>query len=52
MKAILEESSDPTNNIILFIDEVHSIIGAGGHENNDAAQMIKPLLARGKIMLI
>lgn len=52
MKAILEEAMDPLNNIILFIDEIHSIIGAGGQENNDAAQMIKPLLSRGKIKLI
>jgi ATP-dependent Clp protease ATP-binding subunit ClpA len=29
MKAILEEASDVTNNIILFIDELHTIIGAG-----------------------
>lgn len=52
MKSILEEAVDPTNNIIIFIDEIHTIIGAGGQENNDAAQMIKPLLARGKIKLI
>lgn len=52
MKSILEEATDPLNNIILFIDEIHTIIGAGGQENNDAAQMIKPLLSRGKIKLI
>ncbi|PJA48483.1 MAG: ATP-dependent Clp protease ATP-binding subunit ClpC [candidate division SR1 bacterium CG_4_9_14_3_um_filter_40_9] len=52
MKSILEEAMDPTNNIIMFIDEIHTIIGAGGQENNDAAQMIKPLLSRGKIKLI
>ncbi len=52
MKAILEEAMDEANNIILFIDELHTIIGAGGQDNNDAAQMIKPLLARGKIKLI
>lgn len=52
MKAILEEAMDPLNHIILFIDEIHTIIGAGGQENNDAAQMIKPLLSRGKIKLI
>ena len=52
MKAILDEAIDPMNHIILFIDELHTIIGAGGQENNDAAQMIKPLLARGKIKLI
>jgi ATP-dependent Clp protease ATP-binding subunit ClpC len=52
MKAILEEAIDPTNNIILFIDELHTIIGAGGQDHNDAAQMLKPLLSRGKIKLI
>lgn len=52
MKSILEEAMDPMNNIIMFIDEIHTIIGAGGAENNDAAQMIKPLLSRGKIKLI
>ena len=52
MKSILEEASDPTNNIILFIDEIHTIIGAGGQDSNDAAQLIKPLLARGKIKLV
>ena len=52
MKSILEEAIDPTNNIILFIDEIHTIIGAGGQENGDAAQMLKPLLSRGKIKLI
>ena len=52
MKSILEEAQDPTNNIILFIDELHTIIWAGWQDNNDAAQMLKPLLARGKIKLI
>lgn len=52
MKSILDEAMDISNNIILFIDEIHSIIGAWGQENNDAAQMIKPLLARWKIKLI
>ncbi len=52
MKSILEEAMDPLNNIILFIDELHTIIWAGWQDNNDAAQMLKPLLARGKIKLI
>lgn len=52
MKSILEEASDPTNNIILFIDELHTIIWAWWQEHNDAAQMLKPLLSRGKIKLI
>ncbi len=52
MKSILEEAIDPTNNIILFIDELHTIIWAGWQEHNDAAQMLKPLLSRWKIKLI
>ena len=52
MKSILEEAMDPTNNIILFIDELHTIIWAWWQDQNDAAQMLKPLLSRGKIKLI
>ncbi len=53
LKAILEEAADVTNNIILFIDEIHTIIGSGNQEGSaDAANMLKPLLARGKIKLI
>ncbi len=52
MKNILEEAINPANNIILFIDELHTIIGAGGQDHNDAAQMLKPILSRGKIRLI
>ena len=52
MKSILEEAMDPMNNIILFIDELHTIIWAWWQDNNDAAQMLKPLLARWKIKLI
>ncbi len=52
-KAIMEEAQDITNNIILFIDELHTVIGAGsGDKTNDAAQLLKPMLARGKIKLI
>lgn len=52
MKAILDEAIDPANNIILFIDEVHTIIGAGWQDHNDAAQMLKPMLSRWKLKLI
>lgn len=53
LKAIIEEAVDPLNNIILFIDELHTIIGAGSAEgSNDAANMLKPMLARGKLQLI
>ena len=52
MKSILDEAVDPSNNIILFIDEVHTIIWAGWQDHNDAAQMLKPMLSRWKIKLI
>lgn len=52
-QAIMEEATDPSNNIILFIDEFHTMIGAGwGAGTDDASQLIKPLLARGKLKLI
>lgn len=52
MKAILNELSKATN-IILFIDEIHTIVGAGGATGSlDAANMLKPALARGEIQCI
>ncbi|MBN1414068.1 MAG: ATP-dependent Clp protease ATP-binding subunit [Bacteroidales bacterium] len=52
MKAILNELSK-TSNIILFIDEIHTIVGAGGATGSlDAANMLKPALARGEIQCI
>jgi ATP-dependent Clp protease ATP-binding subunit ClpC len=52
MKAILNELSK-NNNIILFIDEIHTIVGAGGATGSlDAANMLKPALARGEIQCI
>jgi ATP-dependent Clp protease ATP-binding subunit ClpC len=52
MKAILNELSK-NNNIILFIDEIHTIVGAGGVTGSlDAANMLKPALARGEIQCI
>lgn len=52
MKAILNELSQ-VNNVILFIDEIHTIVGAGGATGSlDAANMLKPALARGEIQCI
>jgi ATP-dependent Clp protease ATP-binding subunit ClpC len=52
MKAILNELSK-TSTIILFIDEIHTIVGAGGATGSlDAANMLKPALARGDIQCI
>ncbi len=52
LKSVLDEASDnPT--VILFIDEIHMIVGTGAAEGAiDAASILKPLLARGKICLI
>ncbi len=52
MKAILNELVK-NDNIILFIDEIHTIVGAGGAAGSlDAANMLKPALARGEIQCI
>lgn len=52
MKSILNELSK-TSNVILFIDEIHTIVGAGGASGSlDAANMLKPALARGEIQCI
>ncbi|MGQ8335361.1 ATP-dependent Clp protease ATP-binding subunit [Sunxiuqinia sp. A32] len=52
MKAILNELAKVTN-VILFIDEIHTIVGAGGATGSlDAANMLKPALARGEIQCI
>ncbi len=52
MKAILNELAK-NNNVILFIDEIHTIVGAGGATGSlDAANMLKPALARGEIQCI
>lgn len=52
MKAIINELAK-NKNVILFIDEIHTIVGAGGSGGNlDAANMLKPALARGEIQCI
>tara|TARA_R110000772_G_scaffold20466_5_gene56956 strand:- start:111470 stop:113704 length:2235 start_codon:yes stop_codon:yes gene_type:complete len=52
MKAIIDEISK-NENIILFIDEIHTIVGAGGASGSlDAANMIKPALSRGDLQCI
>jgi ATP-dependent Clp protease ATP-binding subunit ClpB len=53
LKGVLKEVEDAAGEIILFIDELHTIVGAGAAEGAvDAANMLKPLLARGKLHLI
>src|SRR5437660_193461 len=52
-KSVLKEISDSGGEVITFIDEIHTIVGAGGAEGAvDAGNMIKPLLARGELRLI
>jgi ATP-dependent Clp protease ATP-binding subunit ClpB len=53
LKAVLKEIEDAKGEVITFIDEVHTIVGAGASEGAmDAGNMIKPLLARGELRLI
>ena len=52
LKKVLKEISDSNGDIILFIDEIHMIVGAGAEGTIDAGNMLKPMLARGEIRLI
>ncbi|MGJ8673626.1 ATP-dependent chaperone ClpB [Rubritalea sp.] len=53
LKAFLKEVSESNGEIILFIDELHTIVGAGGSEGAvDASNMLKPQLARGELRTI
>ena len=50
LKAVLKEVTDAEGRIVLFIDELHTVVGAGAAEGSiDAANMLKPLLARGAL---
>ena len=53
LKAVLKEVKDSDGKIIMFIDEIHMIVGAGALEGAmDAGNMLKPMLARGEIHVI
>ncbi|MDA8058091.1 MAG: AAA family ATPase [Actinomycetota bacterium] len=54
LKAVLKEITDAEGEVITFVDELHTIVGAGGGAEGamDAGNMIKPLLARGELRLI
>jgi ATP-dependent Clp protease ATP-binding subunit ClpB len=53
LKAFLKEVTDSQGQIILFIDELHTIVGAGAAEGSvDASNMLKPMLARGELRTI
>ncbi|HXH21403.1 MAG TPA: ATP-dependent chaperone ClpB [Dehalococcoidia bacterium] len=53
LKAVLKEIQEAEGNIILFIDELHTVVGAGAAEGAmDASNMLKPMLARGELHCI
>ncbi|HNJ97464.1 MAG TPA: AAA family ATPase [Ilumatobacteraceae bacterium] len=53
LKAVLKEITDAEGEVITFVDELHTIVGAGGAEGAmDAGNMIKPMLARGELRMI
>src|SRR5689334_22123345 len=53
LKAVLKEVTDSNGRIILFIDELHTVVGAGAAEGSiDAANLLKPMLARGELHTI
>jgi ATP-dependent Clp protease ATP-binding subunit ClpB len=53
LKAVLKEITDAEGEIILFIDELHTVVGAGAAEGSiDASNMLKPMLARGELHTI
>ncbi len=53
LKAVLKEITDAQGQIVVFIDELHTIVGAGGAEGAvDAGNMLKPMLARGELRCI
>ena len=53
LKAVLKEVTDAAGQVILFIDELHTVVGAGAAEGAmDAANMLKPMLARGELHMI
>ncbi|NLO27329.1 MAG: ATP-dependent chaperone ClpB [Actinobacteria bacterium] len=53
MKAVLKEIAGSEGEIVTFIDEMHTIVGAGGAEGAvDASNMLKPLLARGELRVV
>ena len=53
LKAVLNEIKDASGTVILFIDELHTIVGAGAAEGAvDAANLLKPMLARGELRAV
>jgi len=53
LKAVLKEITDAQGEVVTFIDEMHTVVGAGASEGSmDASNMLKPMLARGELRMI
>ena len=54
LKAVLKEIKDSDGEVITFIDELHTVVGAGGGSEGamDAGNMLKPMLARGELRMV
>jgi ATP-dependent Clp protease ATP-binding subunit ClpB len=53
LKAVLKEITDAGGEVVTFVDEIHTLVGAGGAEGAmDAGNMVKPMLARGELRMI
>jgi len=53
LKAVLQEITESEGQVVLFIDELHTVVGAGAAEGSiDASNMLKPMLARGELHTI
>jgi len=53
LKAVLKEITDAAGDVVLFVDEMHTVVGAGAAEGAmDAGNMLKPMLARGELHMI
>ncbi|MFQ5407056.1 MAG: ATP-dependent chaperone ClpB [Anaerolineales bacterium] len=53
LKAVLKEVTDASGDVLLFVDEMHTVVGAGAAEGSmDAGNMLKPMLARGELHMI
>ncbi|MDQ1708902.1 MAG: ATP-dependent Clp protease ATP-binding subunit ClpB, partial [Frankiaceae bacterium] len=53
LKAVLKEIQDSDGQVVTFIDELHTVVGAGAAEGSmDASNMLKPLLARGELRMV